>query len=110
MLYLPRNLGCLATLASKQGGRFMTDCLRVLDPGDGTYRVEATDGKRLAIVRGRGDAADYVALADAEDVGGEARAPARQWKEAFAKLGDKRRPVGLGLRGEELVLAVGDQA
>jgi hypothetical protein len=26
--------------------------VRVLDPEDGTYRLEATDGRRLAIVRG----------------------------------------------------------
>src|SRR5438128_7492809 len=51
-LYLPRNLAPLATVAATENPRYAVTGVRVLDPGDGTYRLKATDGKRLAIVRG----------------------------------------------------------
>jgi hypothetical protein len=51
-LYLPRNLAALATVAAKENPRYAVTGVRVLDPDDGTYRLEATDGRRLAIVRG----------------------------------------------------------
>ena len=67
LLYFPRNLAGLVALASRHEGRYATGALHVLDPGDGTYRVEVTDGRRLAIVRGPNAGACYPVLADAHD-------------------------------------------
>ncbi|HKI37988.1 MAG TPA: hypothetical protein VKA46_39405 [Gemmataceae bacterium] len=61
-VFLHRNLAALAGVAAREPSRYAANALHVLDPGDGTYRVEATDGKRLAIVRGPCPQASYPAL------------------------------------------------
>ena len=41
-MFLPKNLAALAGVAAKEATRYSANALRVLDPGDGTYRVEVT--------------------------------------------------------------------
>jgi hypothetical protein len=110
LLYLPRNLACLAALAARDSARYGLQAVRVRDPGGGLYRAEATDGRLLAVLRGPVPDADYPAL-DGHDPGegAEVLVGRDDWLRAF-RLGDKARPVGLAASGGELVLAVGDQA
>jgi len=87
-LYLPRNLGALAAITDKEPSRFATGGVRVIDCEDGSYRVEATDGRRLAIVRG--PCALPICCEDLEGI----ETPLKQtvvgkddWENAFKQLG-----------------------
>jgi hypothetical protein len=51
-LYLPGALGPIARLAASGDGRYSMAGVRVVDPGDGTFRCEVTDGRALLICRG----------------------------------------------------------
>jgi hypothetical protein len=105
-LYLPRNLAGLAKIASNDPGRYALAAVRVLDPGDGTYRLEATDGRRLAVVRGDNERAAYPAVEEAPfPPGPAALIPLEEWGQAF-RLGVKHRPVGLTLGEQDFLFAV----
>ena len=54
MLYLPPCLGSLSALAARESPRYAVTCLRVFEYAEDRYRIEATDGRRLLIVRGQG--------------------------------------------------------
>ena len=110
-LYLPRNLAALARVAERPdcNARYAVDAIRVLDPGDGTYRLEATDGKRLAIVRGQSADACYPALEATPDGAREVLIPAADWAQAF-RMGPKGQPVGLAAGDGVFTFAVGTQA
>src|SRR5262245_8459444 len=108
-LYLPRNVAGLVGLANRQATRFALDAVRVLDAGNGLYRVEATDGKALGIIQGPSAEAAYPLLEEHGEPGPELLVPGDAWRQAF-KLGDKRRPVGIGLGAAGITLAVGDRA
>ena len=108
-LYLPKNLAGLAALASRDPGRYALQALRVSDAGDGLYRVEVSDGRRLAIVRGPSAPAGYPALETAGNGAASVLVSVADWKSAF-RLGGKDRPVGLAATPDALTLAVGDQA
>lgn len=109
MLSFPRNLAGLAALASRDGGRFALGALHVLDPDDGTYRVEVTDGRRLAVVRGPCPPTAVPAPDPDLPPAPACLVPVADWKAAF-RMGDKARPVGLTAAGARFTLAVGDQA
>ena len=94
LIYLPPNLAAMAKLTAAGNARYAVNSLRVLDPGDGTYRVEATDGRRLAVVRGPSADAHYSALEEAPGGAGEVLVPGPEWAQAF-RAGDKKHPVGL---------------
>jgi DNA polymerase III sliding clamp (beta) subunit (PCNA family) len=51
-VFLPHIAASLAKAAAKDEGRYAMAGVRVLDPRDGTYRLEATDGRRLIVLRG----------------------------------------------------------
>jgi hypothetical protein len=108
-LYLPRNLVGLAGLAGRDSGLHALAAVRVRDPGNGLYRVEATDGRVLAIVQGPVPDAAYPLVEAADEGPPELLVQLDAWVRAF-KLGDKRRPVGIGAGGHTLTLAVGDQS
>jgi hypothetical protein len=63
----------------------------------------------LGIVQGPVPDAAYPALGDADEGTPSVLIPADAWGKAF-KLGDKSRPVGVGIVEKALVLAVGDQS
>jgi DNA polymerase III sliding clamp (beta) subunit (PCNA family) len=108
-VFLPKNLAHLANVAARDSARFAVNALRVHDLGRGSeYRVEATDGKRLAVVRGPCPQAQYPALPDGADTP-DVLVPVADWKSAF-RLGGKQRPVGLAAEGPTFTLAVGDQS
>jgi hypothetical protein len=102
-VYLPANLAVLARLAPKESPRYRLDCVRVIDPGDGTYRVDVTDGRRLAIVRGSVQQAAYEAVESSADGTAEILVPLPTWAQAFKSAG--RDPVGLGVDDDGLILA-----
>src|SRR5262245_2442702 len=52
LLGFPRRLAGLAKACSKDSVRYALTCLRVVDDDSGNYRVEATDGRKLAVARG----------------------------------------------------------
>jgi hypothetical protein len=105
-VFLPKNLAALANVTARDAGRYAANALRVLDLG-GAYRVEATDGKRLAVVRGPAKEESYPALPNAGT--GELLVGSADWRAGF-RLGGKQRPVGLAAEGDKLTLAVGEQA
>jgi hypothetical protein len=117
-LYLPPNLGPLAKVTSKDSGRYALNNLRVIDPGDGTFRAEATDGRRLLIVRGPVAApADYPPIDEHPNGVDEILVPAPLWLEA-AKLANQKprhapsrwepHPIGLAMNEESgLLVAYG---
>jgi hypothetical protein len=49
-VFLPRNVSGLAAVAAMEATRYTLSCVRVSECPGGWYRLEATDGRRLAIV------------------------------------------------------------
>ncbi len=101
VLYLPRNLAALAKL-TRDDPRYALAGIHVLDPGDTTYRVEATDGRRLAVVRGNSNPdLDYPTLDVATPGTSQGIIPADVWEHCFRKLPGKDVPkdgcIGLAL-------------
>src|SRR5262245_59166889 len=97
-LYLPPNLAALAKVAGASP-RLALHGLRVVDLG-GAYRVEASDGRRLAVAQGQSTDRGYPPL-DAVDEApdhGPVLVPTDSWRAAF-RLVDKHHP--------EVALAVG---
>ncbi len=89
VLYLPRNLAALAKL-TRDDPRYALSGVRVLDPGDTTYRLEATDGRRLAVVRGNSTPdLDYPTLDVATPGTAQGVIPADVWEHCFRKLPGK---------------------
>ena len=109
VLYLPPNLAALATVARREASRYALGAIHVRSPGGGLYRVEATDGRILAVVQGSVPKASYPPLEDRPEGDAQALIARDDWQRAF-RLGDRRRPVGLATDGAEIHLAVGDQA
>jgi hypothetical protein len=53
VLRLPHNLAGLARLAARDAGKYGMQAVKVIEHPDG-YEVQATDGKRLGVVKGPG--------------------------------------------------------
>jgi hypothetical protein len=112
MIFLPKNLGTLATLASDESVRYTLSGVHVLDEGD-YYRCEATDGRMLAIVCGPDARASHAArhITDEQrQVEEEAPSlifdmivPAGRWKEAFRQV---PKEGALGLAASEGVITL----
>jgi hypothetical protein len=114
-LFIPKNLLRLAELCAPEGGRYTMSGVRVIDLQDGRYRLEATDGKRLAIVHGQSQAPKagasdtFAALEAVANSGTEAIVSAADWKTAL-KMGSKRVDrVGLVINADAITLACGEQ-
>jgi hypothetical protein len=95
-VYFPRNLAKLAKLASTSPGRYALGCVRVQASGNGTYRVEATDGRVLGVIRGQSLDVTYPAIEEAPNGVHEALIPAKDWQDAF-RLKGKADAVGLAM-------------
>jgi hypothetical protein len=95
-VYFPRNVAKLAKLASTSPGRYALSCVRVQAAGDGTYRVEATDGRVLGVVRGQSLDVTYPAVEEAPNCAHEALIPAKDWQDAF-RLKGKQDAIGLAM-------------
>lgn len=108
-LYFPRNVAGLAALVARDPGRYSYAAVHVLDPGDGLYRLEATDGRRLAIIQGPIPEAAYPQVEDGPDELTDGLISREDWVQAF-RLGDKKQPVGLAGGGDEVTFAVGNHA
>lgn len=52
MLFLPRSAAAVAALAAGQDTRYAVSCVRLREMADSWWRLDATDGRALAIVRG----------------------------------------------------------
>jgi hypothetical protein len=94
-VFLPPCVAAVSKAAARDVGRYSMTGVRVVDPGDGTYRLEATDGRRLAIIRGcSDDKVVYPPLAEVPNGLPEALIAGDEWTQAF-RMGKKERPVGL---------------
>jgi DNA polymerase III sliding clamp (beta) subunit (PCNA family) len=104
-LYLPPNLAALARVAGADG-RLALGCLRVVDLG-GAYRVEATDGRRLAIAQGESADLGYPPLAAVEESGGGGAVlvPRECWRAAFQLAGKRDPAVGLAVGPDGVLFA-----
>jgi hypothetical protein len=115
MLFLPKNLATLAEIAAKDTGRLSMTGIRVLEYAD-SYRVEATDGRRLLVIRGpNGMNPGYQnigrlaeGLEDAPNGTFDAVVPGKEWTEAF-KGAKKGESVGLVMGDGNATFAFGKQ-
>src|SRR5262245_52865879 len=105
LLFLPRNLGAVAKVAARDGTRFAMQTVRVVDPGDGTFRAEATDGKVLMIARGPCESDPEFPLPEGftPNGPGEVLLGAGDWQEL---LRIESGEAGRGLRGRSPVPVV----
>jgi hypothetical protein len=100
-LFFPRNAAALAGVAAREHGRFAVSAVHAIDAGDGHYRLEVTDGRRLAVLRGRcersqGGAEPSAGLGGAADV----LVPVGSWREAFRAKGKRGQPAPVGLEAD----------
>jgi len=112
VIFLPKNLGSLATLAGDESQRYALAGVHVLDEGD-FYRCEVTDGRLLAIVCGPDARASTAgrhitdeqqeAIEDAPGGDFDMIVPAGRWKEAFRQL---PKDAALGLAAGEGVITL----
>jgi hypothetical protein len=101
MIWLPRNLAALAAVAERRGERYALSGLRVVPCREDCYRVEATDGKRLAVVCGPGVPSPVQPLPGGEEFpeyDGPVLVPREAWEQAFRQV----------KKGESLCLVPGD--
>jgi hypothetical protein len=85
MLKIPANVAALAKLAAENPRYAMHGLLVSERPGEG-YQVEATDGRRLGVVRGPGAEAErHPRLAEAPGGATEAIIPAKDFAELVRK-------------------------
>jgi hypothetical protein len=117
MIYLPRSAGRLASLAAGDSARYALTCVRVRELPGGQFRVEATDGKALGVLRGpslpsKADRRAAQALPRPESLALEALLPAASLRKAFKALpkGDRGggRRLGVLLANPQSLLVVGD--
>jgi hypothetical protein len=114
MLLLPKNVARLSDLVSRSAGRVSMSGVRVQEYAD-SYRLEATDGRRLLVVRGpQGaeptpqDRLTCESLADAPNTAFDVLVPADDWSKAFRAV-KKGENVGVALSAVEITLASGTQ-
>jgi len=107
MIYVPKPLGGLAALCG-QARHYALHAVRVLEYQGGAFRLEASDGRRLAVVRGRGGDAppELAGLEAPPDPVFEALIPADAWKDGFRQAG-KAPGVALLLGRNAVRLAAG---
>jgi hypothetical protein len=114
VLYLPRNLAPLARLTRPEDRRYALDRVRVLDPGDTTYRVEVTDGRLLLVVRGNVVADNGAAVGRRTPSAREALILAKDWEEGLRLSAKDRvlkdKGVCLALGRREAVFATRGQS
>jgi DNA polymerase III sliding clamp (beta) subunit (PCNA family) len=103
MLFLPKNVAALAQIAATEATRYTLACVRVIACPGGWYRLEATDGRRLAIVQGpsKEPRVPLPGLDFAPNGQSEVLIPVQDWKAAFKQAG-KNDVIGL-VAGAELV-------
>jgi len=113
MLVLPKNLGLLAGIAGDES-RYALSAVHVVEHQADWYRLEATDGKRLAVICGDGSvgpAADGAQiagrLAEAPNGATEGLVPAAVWRKAFQGVAKGGR-IGLALAENQATLATLD--
>jgi hypothetical protein len=102
-VFLPKNVSGLAGIAATEATRYTLSCVRVMECLGGWYRLEATDGRRLAIVQGpsKEPRVPLPGLDTAPNGASEVLVPVADWKAAF-KQARKEDVVGL-VAGAELV-------
>jgi hypothetical protein len=111
MLFLPKCAVGVTSLAAGAGGRRPLHCVRVRELKGGDFRLDATDGRALGIVRGPSlpsptDLAAARALPAPSSLAFESLVGARELARAMRQLGaEGRLAVLLGSR--EVVLSAG---
>jgi hypothetical protein len=110
-LFFPRNAAALAGVAAREHGRFAVSAVHAIDIGDGHYRLEVTDGRRLAVLRGQSERPQDGAAPDAGLGGADVLVPLDSWCGAFRAKGKKGQalPVGLEADGPQFRLFAGEK-
>lgn len=112
LLYLPRNLALLAKCCATSDARQALAAVHVVDLGNGGYRCEATDGKKLVVIQGPSPSAAGYNLSEGEPLR-ETLVPGKDWTNAFQTIGNgyraKKLPLGLASDVAGLTLAVPGQ-
>jgi hypothetical protein len=110
-LFFPRNVAALGRVAGREHGRFAVSAVHAIDIGDGHYRLEVTDGRRLAVLRGQSERPQGGAALDAGLGGADVLVPLDSWCGAFRAKGKKGQalPVGLEADGPQFRLFAGEK-
>jgi DNA polymerase III sliding clamp (beta) subunit (PCNA family) len=106
MLKLPKLLAAVARFAARDATKYTLNALRLSETAEG-YEVQATDGRRLAVVKGPGrEEATLAMLADAPKGATAALVPAKEFADAlkqakkidhvFAVLGSQQTTFAAG--------------
>ena len=111
MIFLPRCAAALAPLACGANGRQAMGCLRLREAANAHFRLEATDGKVLGILRGPSSpsAAERRAaesLPEPECLALEALLPRKGFQEAMRPLKGEAR-LGVRLARPQTLLVAG---
>jgi hypothetical protein len=107
MFYLPREALALLPLARQAHGREFAAHVQLRDVGDGSYRLDVTDGHLLVIVRGQGEV-PALAKGAPETDGLPILVPAAALKEAAAAM-PKKGPIALAAGPLGVLLVAGDR-
>jgi hypothetical protein len=83
VIVLPKRFAGLFKLAGEHDARYSLRGLRLLEYAGDCYRIEVTDGRRLAIVRGPSEELNGLDLSDAPGGIYDFFVPTEKWKEVF---------------------------
>lgn len=97
MLSLPRPLSALARLCPRESPRYALTALKIAAYDGGAFRVDATDGRYLGIVRGNSEAVAHDCLNEVPDEATEALIPADEWAKAFRLIPKPRKNAASAL-------------
>lgn len=114
LVYLPGNLGVLIKSAAQTPTKWeATTGIKVVSK-DGTYRVEATDGRRLVAVQGPNEDKQWPNMEECVGWEGEAIVPADSWQQVFnlASVQDKKNAKKLSVADRAMAngVAIGTKA
>lgn len=117
MIFLPKCAAPITTLTADGAGRYAMTAVRLRELAGGDWRLEATDGRVLGIIRGPSaptteDEAAAQALPESAALALEALVPAKEMQKAFRAVpkgkGQEDRCLGVMLTRHEVLLVAGE--
>jgi DNA polymerase III sliding clamp (beta) subunit (PCNA family) len=113
MIFLPKHTAQVAAICGDEGGRYSLQGVHVLEYEGGHYRVEASDGHYVGIVRGVSEAVEPPAgLRDAANGCYDYIVPMEAWNAGFKLCKNpatkKDEPLSLVASADTVTMAVSD--